>query len=123
MKIAKSFIKVTVDCVRDNKEIQVGITNEVQWENDFSHVTEVRMVHDILMSIEDQGYVIKEGTVPRLQVNDVPEKEESKNSTPLKAIDDAFANLFEGNEAIEQLEKKTEQPPVTTTKKSRFRVQ
>lgn len=123
MKIAKSFIKVTVDCVRDNKEIQVGITNEVQWENDFSHVTEVRMVHDILMSIEDQGYVIKEGTVPRLQVNDVPEKEESKNSTPLKAIDDAFANLFEGNEAIEQLEKKAEQPPVTTTKKSRFRVQ
>lgn len=123
MKITKSFIKVTVDCVRDNKEIQVGITNEVQWENDFSHVTEVRMVHDILMSIEDQGYVIKEGTVPKLQVNDVPEKEESKNSTPLKAIDDAFANLFEGNEAIEQLEKKTEQPPVTTTKKSRFRVQ
>lgn len=123
MKIAKSFIKVTVDCVRDNKEIQVGITNEVQWENDFSHVTEVRMVHDILMSIEDQGYVIKDGTVPRLQVNDVPEKEESKNSTPLKAIDDAFANLFDGNEAIEQLEKKTEQPPVTTTKKSRFRVQ
>lgn len=123
MKITKSFVKVTVDCIRDNKEVQVGITNEVQWSDDFSHITEVRMVHDILMSIEDQGYVIKEGTVPRLQVNDVPEKEESKNSTPLKAIDDAFANLFDGNEAIEQLEKKTEQPPVTTTKKSRFRVQ
>lgn len=123
MKITDSHIKVTVDCIKDGKEIQIGITNSVKWENDFSHVTEVRMVHDILMSIEDQGYVIKEGTVPRLQVNDVPEKEESKNSTPLKAIDDAFANLFDGNEAIEQLEKKTEQPPVTTTKKSRFRVQ
>lgn len=127
MRITKSFVKVTVQCTKDNKDMELGITNEVQWSDDFSHQTEVRIIHEILMNIEDQGYMIKTGSAPEVKVTDVPEKEaevkaESKDSTPLKAIDDAFANLFEGNEALEQLEKKTEQPPVTTTKKSKFRI-
>ncbi len=127
MKITKSFIKVTVQCVKDNKEMKIGLTHEVLWDNDFNHVTEVRMVHEMLMNIEDQGYSIKDGTSPQLQVTVVPEKNaevkaEREDSTPLKAIDDAFDKLFEGNEAIQQLEKKTEQPPVNASKKSKFRI-
>lgn len=138
MKIKKTFIKLSAHCTRDNKEIEVALTNELQWEDDFSHVLSVQVLHEMFFEIQKQGYEIKEGTSPVIKVTDVEKTAndyvkddfakafqsldevapaEAKNVTApaIQEIDDGLSELF-GNSAKKP---EAEQPPA---KKSRFRI-
>jgi hypothetical protein len=128
MIFSKTFIKITADCVKDGKEVEVSLNHEVFWQNDFSHVTSVRIIHEMMMTIEDQGFAIKEGTSPVLQVKDYSDdKQEAKESKKSDAVDDKQKEIDSKFDAMfssttgkgEETKTTTEEQPA---KKSRFRL-
>ena len=125
MKTVKSFVKVTAQCIKENKELEISVTNELIWEDDFSHITEARVATEILDSIEQQGYVIKEGSTPATKITEVPDFKQNF----VESVSNAFGGITNKEEttdvALDSLissGKETPKKEEPVAKKSKFRL-